>query len=196
MENGEWRMENVEWRSQHPTRNFQLSTQNPKMLQYLILHCTATPQGREVSAAHIRQWHLQGRGWSRVGYTDLITLDGTLVNLTPFDQDDDVAAWELTNGVRGLNSISRHVVYAGGCDAALKPKDTRTAAQKACVADYVRYTVRRHPHIQVAGHYHFAPKACPAFQVEKWCRQIGIQEQNILKMENGEWRMENGEWRM
>ena len=27
-------------------------------LKYLVLHCTATPEGRDVTAAQIRQWHL------------------------------------------------------------------------------------------------------------------------------------------
>ena len=50
-------------------------------LKRLVLHCTATPEGREVSAADIRHWHCDpvskgGRGWKQVGYTDMIHLDG------------------------------------------------------------------------------------------------------------------------
>ena len=46
-------------------------------LERLVIHCTATPPGREVSAADIRRWHTApvsqgGRGWRQVGYTDLI----------------------------------------------------------------------------------------------------------------------------
>ena len=26
-------------------------------LKYLVIHCTATPEGREVSGAEIRAWH-------------------------------------------------------------------------------------------------------------------------------------------
>ena len=42
-----------------------------KALQYLVIHCTATPEGREVSAADIRRWHTSppsegGRGWKQV----------------------------------------------------------------------------------------------------------------------------------
>ncbi|MFA7629004.1 MAG: lysozyme, partial [Candidatus Dojkabacteria bacterium] len=29
-----------------------------KTLQYLVIHCTATPAGRAVTAADIRRWHL------------------------------------------------------------------------------------------------------------------------------------------
>lgn len=52
-------------------------------LKQLVIHCTATPEGREVTAADIRAWHTNptskgGRGWKQVGYTDLFHLDGTV----------------------------------------------------------------------------------------------------------------------
>lgn len=45
-------------------------------LKYLVIHCTATAESREVSSADIRRWHTApvsegGRGWKQVGYTDL-----------------------------------------------------------------------------------------------------------------------------
>ncbi len=150
-------------------------------IKYLIIHCTATPEGREVSKEDIEEWHLKGRGWNVLGYCDLITLNGDLLNLIEFDSDDVVDSWEISNGVRGMNAFSRHVVYAGGCDEAFQPKDTRTEEQKECLADYVKYTVKRHEDIQVAGHYHFAAKACPSFDVEKWLEEIKIPKKNIYR---------------
>ena len=54
-------------------------------LKYLVLHCTATPEGREVTADEIRRWHTSappvGRGWKQVGYTDMIHLDGRVERL-------------------------------------------------------------------------------------------------------------------
>ncbi len=39
--------------------------------------------------------------------------------------------WEVTNGAKWYNSVSRHIVYAGGVAKDGKtPKDTRTAARK------------------------------------------------------------------
>ncbi len=154
-------------------------------LKYLILHCTATPEGREVTSDDIRKWHLSpppaGRGWSRVGYTDMIHLDGSLENLTPYDSDDDVEAWELTNGVAGQNSVSRHIVYAGGTDTSGKAKDTRTPDQLKTMATYCHFMVLRYPGILIAGHNQFAAKACPSFDTVTWLRSIGIPEQNIYK---------------
>jgi len=144
-------------------------------LKYLVIHCTDTPEGREVYKKDIEQWHLKERGWSRVGYSDLIQLDGTLINFIEFDQDDTVDSWELSNGARGYNGVSRHVVYSGG-----KGGDTRTNAQKTALAVYVKYMIMRHPSIKVVGHNQLSTKSCPSFSVPKWLQEIGISQTNIL----------------
>ena len=84
-----------------------------KALQYLVIHCTATPEGREVSAADIRRWHTApvsegGRGWRQVGYTDLFHLDGTVERLVGNNEDAFVDPWEITNGAAGYNGVARH----------------------------------------------------------------------------------------
>jgi N-acetylmuramoyl-L-alanine amidase len=58
------------------------------------------------------------------------------------------------------------VVYVGGVDAAMKPKDTRTPAQKASLLA-VRDALRaKYPTIsKVSGHRDYAAKACPSFDV-------------------------------
>ncbi|MDR2626930.1 MAG: hypothetical protein LBC40_02735, partial [Dysgonamonadaceae bacterium] len=88
---------------------------------------------------------------------------------------------EITNGVQGINHCSKHIVYAGGTDKKGNPKDTRTEAQKATMTNIVRDFVGKHPQVQVAGHYHFANKACPSFDVPQWLRSIGIEERNIYQ---------------
>lgn len=155
-------------------------------LTYLIIHCTATPEGRSVSSAEIRRWHTSpapaGRGWKQVGYSDMIHLNGGVENLVSYNDDNKVDAWEITNGAAGVNSVSRHVVYVGGCAADGKtPKDTRNAMQLQAMRTYVRDMIARHPDILIAGHNQFAAKACPSFDVPKWLRSIGIAEKNILK---------------
>ena len=190
-----------------------------KKIQFLVIHCTATPEGRAVSADSIALWHrgalknsdgtytflgkryslenlknqkltlpsgrvvaadkTNGRGWSALGYTDMILLDGEIVRLTVNNEDNIIDTWEVTNGVAGINQVSRHIVYAGGTDASGKAKDTRTPQQKSALGNYVLDFVRRFPEVQVAGHYQFAAKACPSFDVPSWCRQIGVPEKNI-----------------
>ena len=72
-------------------------------LKRLVLHCTATPEGREVSAADIRHWHTDpvskgGRGWKQVGYTDMIHLDGKVERLVDNNEDAQVDPWEIHPG--------------------------------------------------------------------------------------------------
>lgn len=155
-------------------------------LKYLIVHCTATPAGREVSADDIRRWHLSpvsagGRGWKQVGYSNLFTLTGLNVVLVGDNGDNWVDAGEITNGVAGINGCSRHIVYAGGTDIQGHPLDTRTARQQATMEEFVKRFVGAHPDVLVAGHNQFANKACPSFDVPKWLRSIGIEDKNIYK---------------
>lgn len=150
-------------------------------LRYLVIHCAATPEGREVSAADIRRCHLApvsegGRGWKQVGYTDLVHLDGTVERLVANNEDAEVDPWEITNGAKGYNSVSRHIVYAGGCDRAMKPKDTRTPAQKSALETYVKDFHRRFPGVRIIGHNEVAAKACPSFDVQRWLREIGLNQ--------------------
>lgn len=147
-------------------------------LKYLVIHCTATLEGREVSAADIRRWHLDpppaGRGWRQVGYTELFHLDGSVERLVQNNEDAWVDTGEITNGATGYNSVSRHIVYAGGCDGAMKPKDTRTPAQLEALKRYVLAFHAKHPAVKIIGHNQLAAKACPSFNVPAWLRSIGI----------------------
>lgn len=150
------------------------------ILKYLIIHCTATPEGREVTSDEIRHWHTDpvckgGRGWKQVGYTDMLHLDGRFERLVRNNEDNIVDPWEITNGASGYNSISRHVVYVGGLASDAKtPKDTRTDAQKRALEHYVKVFHGRHPQARIIGHNEVAAKACPSFDVQKWLKSIGL----------------------
>lgn len=151
-------------------------------LELLVIHCTGTPEGREVTAEEIRRWHTApvgegGRGWRQVGYTDMIHLDGRVERLVENNEDDVVDLWEITNGAKGYNSTARHIVYVGGVERDGKtPCDTRTAEQREALADYVRDFHRRFPSVRIVGHNFLAAKACPSFDVEKWLKEIGINQ--------------------
>ena len=148
-----------------------------------------------MSAADIRRMHTspkpQGRGWRQVGYTDLFRLDGTRERLVKNNEDAYVDGWEVTNGAAGFNSVSRHIVYAGGVAKDSKtPQDTRTPAQRSAMAEYVQDFHRRHPDVKIIGHRDLSPdrngngkvepnewtKACPSFEVSEWLESIGIKQ--------------------
>ena len=150
---------------------------------YLVIHCTATPAGREVSSADLRAWHTApvsegGRGWQQVGYTDLFHLDGSVERLVANNEDETIDPWEITNGAKGYNRVSRHIAYVGGCDRSGKPADTRTDAQREAMKQYVLAFHKAHPNVRIVGHGELpnVHKACPSFSVKEWLQEIGIQQ--------------------
>ena len=154
-------------------------------LKYLVIHCSATYEGDDIRPETILKWHTSksGRGWSRAGYSDLITIDGALHNLHFAEgtnpNEDTIESSEMTRGVRGINSESKHVCYVGGLDKNGKPKDTLNKNQSNTLATYLKYEILRHPDILIAGHNQFSSKACPSFIVSNYCAHIGLTMKNI-----------------
>ena len=124
----------------------------------IIIHCSATPEGREVSVNEIASWHRQ-RGFNGIGYHYVVGLDGTVGKGRPIEQ--------AGAHCQGHNKNSIGVCYIGGCDSRLRPKDTRTAAQRAALRQLVAELKKIYPQATVHGHCEFAAKACPCFDVEK-----------------------------
>ena len=48
----------------------------------IIIHCTATAEGRDVTVDELRAWHKQ-RGFKDIGYHYVVLLDGDIVNGRP-----------------------------------------------------------------------------------------------------------------
>ena len=126
-----------------------------RTINEIIIHCTATPEGRECTVTEIRRWHIQ-RGFSDIGYHYVIHLDG---RVEP-GRNVDIAGAHCT----GHNANSIGVVYVGGCGKDGKtPKDTRTDAQKAALANLLLDLRKLYPRATIHGHRDFANKACPSF---------------------------------
>jgi len=159
----------------------------PKQIKYLIIHCSATPEGQPVTAAKIKGWHMdpppRGRGWSRPGYSDLVLLDGTRHTFVKHDNDLWIEANEITNGSAGINSVSRHVCYIGGLDKyAKRAKDTLTEAQNAMLSSIIAEVLSYAPNVLIAGHNQFSQKDCPSFWVPTYLKEkcmISIPDKNI-----------------
>lgn len=135
-----------------------------KNIRKIFIHCSATPEGRDISAATIRSWHLK-QGWSDIGYHFVIRLDGSVEK----GRDES----KVGSHVKGQNTGSIGVVYVGGVDAAGKPKDTRTAAQKETTAALIRNLLEVYPGAEVLGHRDApAAKACPSFDVRSWWASV------------------------
>jgi len=121
----------------------------------IIWHCSATPEGRDVGVEEIRRWHVEGRGWSDIGYHFVIELDGKVQTGRPLAR--------MGAHVAGHNRDSIGICYVGGVDAQMKPKDTRTDAQRTALYELTAKLRQRYPGATVHGHNEFANKACPSF---------------------------------
>lgn len=129
-----------------------------RAIDELIWHCTATPEGREVTAREIDQWH-KARGWKGIGYHKVVHLDGTVSEGRP--------AREPGSHVAGRNRFTLGYVYVGGVDARNRPKDTRTPEQKETMERLTREAIEEYGIKIVSGHRQYAAKACPCFDAAK-----------------------------
>lgn len=118
-----------------------------------------------------------GRGWHQVGYSTMFHIDGLIENLVPFNDDPYVDAYEITNGVAGINSISRHIVYVGG----FRGKDTLTDTQFISMERWIREFLYKFPDVKVIGHNQAAKKACPGFDVYEKMKLMGVPEKHLVK---------------
>lgn len=134
-------------------------------ITHIVIHCSATPEGKVFSAANIDRWH-KALGWKGIGYHKVVKLDGTVENGRP---DEAVGSH-----VAGHNARTIGICYIGGTDANGKPKDTRTQAQKVALAKLVKSYVAKYPGAKVVGHRDFpkVAKACPSFDVASWWASV------------------------
>ena len=133
----------------------------PRMrkIDKIIIHCSATPENRDIKTETIRSWHVKGRGWSDIGYHFVIELDGSVKNGRPLHR--------AGAHTKGENSNSIGVCYVGGVDKQNNAKDTRTDAQKESMNKLISSLLDDYPEASVHGHNEFSAKACPSFDVQK-----------------------------
>lgn len=124
----------------------------------LIIHCSATPEGRDYTVADIDRWH-RARGFKGIGYHYVIYRDGSV--------HPGRAVEVIGAHCTGQNANSIGICYIGGLAADGKTaKDTRTPAQKEALRKLVAELKTKYPGVTVHGHREFANKACPCFDVK------------------------------
>lgn len=128
-----------------------------RVINKIIVHCTATPEGRVTTVDDIRLWHKQ-RGFSDIGYHYVVYLDGTVHN----GRDVNLVGAHCS----GYNANSIGVCYVGGCDKSLNAKDTRNEAQKAALLQLLKRLRTMYPNAKIHGHRDFSSKPCPSFDAK------------------------------
>jgi len=129
-----------------------------RAIHKIIIHCTATREGDDISVDTIRRWHL-ARGWSDIGYHYVIDIKG---NINAGRTIELIGAH-----TKGQNKYSIGIAYVGGVEADGKtPKDTRTKAQKDAIIRLVKKLKGCYPDVTIHGHNEFSNKACPSYNVQ------------------------------
>lgn len=137
----------------------------PRSIDEIIVHCSASPDGKPFRAADIDRWH-QERGFSRIksarmahnpslgsiGYHYIIDIDGTL--------ESGRSEQEVGAHCVGHNSRSIGVCLIG----------TRrfTLSQWRVLVNLLGALRGTYPRATVHGHREFADKECPGFDVQAW----------------------------
>ena len=143
-----------------------------KKIDTIIIHCSATKAGQDIKAKDIDRMH-RARGFNQIGYNYVIDLDGTVETGRPL----------TVSGAHciGYNDHSVGICYVGGLDAAGKPSDTRTPAQKAAMDKLINDICQVHDIVELLGHRDTSPdlndngivepfewiKMCPCFDVRE-----------------------------
>lgn len=155
-----------------------------RRIDYIAIHCTATPEGQDLTVEQIRKQHKK-QGWSDIGYHYVVYRDGTVHQ----GRDVDVSGAHVS----GYNSYSIGIAYVGGLEdkpgvaySRLKAKDTRTDQQKASLLALLMDLRKLYPKATIQGHRDFSPdlnhngtiepsewiKDCPSFDAKRAYRNI------------------------
>lgn len=135
-----------------------------RSISEIIVHCTATPEGKAYTVDDVRRWHRQ-QGWSDIGYHYLIGIHGEVWT----GRDVDVQGAHCS----GHNANSIGVCYVGGLAKDGKTaKDTRTPEQKTKLLSLLMELKSIYPSARIYGHRDFAAKDCPCFDAKSEYRKL------------------------
>lgn len=160
-----------------------------RVINLIVIHCSATPNNVPVSVAQIRQWHL-ARGFAGVGYHYVITLDGAVHATRPES--------EMGAHAKGFNSASLGICMVGGTGGPEKANPGRYHLnQWEALQRLVQSLQKRFPGVRVVGHRDLSPdldgdgtiepnewiKLCPSFDVAIWLAHSMVPEsQHVLEV--------------
>ena len=150
-----------------------LSFPKRKATFHLIVHCSATPEGKDFSAEDIDRWHVQ-RGFRAIGYHYVIRLDGEIETGRPEDT--------VGSHCQVYNATSIGVCLIGGVDAndIKKAKNTFTPQQMCSLDVLLNKLMDKYPRAILSGHRDLDDrKACPSFNVRQWWKEINVAKRGV-----------------
>jgi len=132
-----------------------------RKIDKIIVHCSGTSEFQDFDITDIRDWHVNGNGWSDVGYHFIIKLDGTIQDGRPLQK---IGAHCFRK-----NRSSIGICYIGGMNRDMTEwEDTRTEKQKESLLLLINDLKERFPNTIVYGHKDFTnKKLCPSFDAKE-----------------------------
>ncbi len=127
------------------------------MINKIVIHCSASPNGREDTAEDVHRWHKE-RGWDGIGYHYVIERKGKLVNGRP-------EYWQGAHA-SGHNNNSLGICLIG--------TDEFTIEQWSILDNLLRKLNIKYPLAKIIGHNEISNKTCPGFNVQKWLVKVGL----------------------
>lgn len=133
-----------------------------RIINKIIVHCSATEEGKNYTIDDIRKWH-KARGFKDIGYHYVIYIDGSI------HEGRDINT--IGAHCSGQNTGSIGICYIGGLKNN-KPTDTRTNEQKTSLLELLVKLKKLYPKATIHGHKEFANKACPCFDAKEEYKNI------------------------
>ena len=145
---------------------------NRRTITLIIIHCSATPEGRRLDFETCRQDHIRHRGFTDIGYHFYITRDGEIHRGRPLEK--------VGAHCKNHNRHSIGICYEGGLDEEGKPANTLTKEQEERTADLLINLHQLFPKAKIVGHRDLpgtSPKECPcldAHAIFGWIENLPI----------------------
>lgn len=128
-------------------------------IEVLIIHHSASP--RSITTAAIRHWHVEGNGWSDIGYNYVIEGEGEVVIGRPLSL--------VGAHCKGHNHNSIGICVVGDNT---KTKHQWSMSQIASLQDLIFGLKLVFPGVEVKGHKDFGPTLCPGVDVQQLLNEV------------------------
>lgn len=143
-------------------------------IKKLFIHCSATKPSMDIDASTIRDWHVNGNGWSDIGYHEVILRNGAVELGRDLDGDGN-SEDETGAHAYGHNKGSYSICMVGGIDEKGNADANFTAAQYRALAERIKTMMHKHgiDADMVFGHRDVdGGKACPSFDVQSFIENL------------------------
>lgn len=142
-----------------------------RKITHIVIHCTDSPDSAvNIGITEVRDWHVNGNGWSDIGYHWLVCKRGNIWSGRPEKR--------IGAGVKGYNKNSIHMVWVG--------RNTCNIEQWAALVEKTAETALVHgvPIENIMGHCEFpnVAKTCPNLNMTKFRNAVA---QQLKRWKNG-----------